>query len=203
MLRRALQIAAVGVLGLLFLAVVTGGWVVFGGPVQGNAQAPVTVDAETAAAHGFEEPSVDTVAFQERLGVAGVEKEVDVSAYVASTNGAETRAGVITMSLPGWTVAGISLNPVTYAPLKQTVNYVLPYLPMETPGVSWEGESTVDLGGENVTAGEYAVEGQPTRLVVARRTMGGDTVFAVGLYEDGNAAARDSVDALFAELSHG
>ncbi|GAB7013139.1 DUF6517 family protein [Halolamina salina] len=200
MLRKLVGLAVVGT---LLFAAVGGGWLVAGGPLQGEAAAPLTVDTATAAEHGFAEPRVETVQFQERLQVAGVEKAVDLSAYTMTTTNEETGAAVVTVSLPGWTVGGVSLNPVTYAPLKQAVNRVLPYLPMETPPVTWAGETTVDLGGENVTAGEYAVEGEAPRLVVARTTMGGDTVFAVGLYSTEAPESRDSVDALFAELDHG
>lgn len=134
--------------------------------MQGAAEGPVTVDAATAAEHGFEGPTVETVDFEERLAVAGV-----------------------------------SLNPVTYAPLKQTVTHVFPYLPMETPEVTWSGETTADFGNEEVTAGEYAVDSE-TRLVVARTTVGVDTVFAVGVYPAENPDACASVDAVFGELTH-
>jgi hypothetical protein len=200
MLRRLVGLAVVG---MLLFATVGGGWIVAGGPLQGSAAAPLTVDATTAAEHGFAEPRVETAQFQERLQTAGVEKAVDLSAYTMTTTNEETGAAVVTVSLPGWTVAGVSLNPVTYAPLKQAVNRVLPSLPMETPAVTWAGETTVELGGENVTAGEYTVEGEAPRLVVARRTMGGDTVFAVGLYSTEAPESRAAVDALFAELAHG
>jgi hypothetical protein len=200
MLRRLFTLAFVGV---LLFAAAGGGWVVAGGPLQGEAAAPLTVDADTAAEHGFAEPSVETSQFEDRLRVAGVSKEVDLSAHVMTTTNEETGAAVVTVSLPGWTVAGVSLNPISYAPLKQAVTHVLPYLPMETPEVTWSGETTVDLGGESVTAGEYAVEGEAPRVVVARETMGGDTVFAVGLYSAENSEGRQSVEALFAELTHG
>lgn len=199
MLRRFVEVLVVGV---LVLAVVGGGWFVAGGPVQGAAGAPVTVDNATAAEHGFEAPSVETVQFQERLGVAGVEKEVALAGYVMSTANPETEAAVVTVSLPGWTVGGVSLNPLTYAPLKQAVTHVLPYLPIETPEATWQGESTVDLAGEEVTAGEYAVEGDAPRLLVARGTMDGDTVFAVGLYSAERPENRDAIETLFGELTH-
>ena len=200
MLGRVLQVVLAGT---LLLAATSGGWLVAGGPVQGAAQAPVTVDNATAAEHGFEPPTVEQVQFNERLSVAGVEKEVNVSAYVTTIVNPETEAAVVTVSLPGWTVAGVSLNPLTYAPLKQAVTNVLPYLPMEVPEVAWQGESTVELGDEEVTAGEYAVEGEAPRLVVARTTMDGDTVFAVGLYSAENAEGRTAIDALLGELTHG
>lgn len=200
MLRRLFSLAFVGV---VLIAAVGGGWVVAGGPLHGDAAAPLTVDADTAAEHGFAEPSVETTQFEERLRVAGVSKEVDITAQVMTTSNEETGAAVVTVSLPGWTVAGVSLNPVSYVPLKQAVTHVLPYLPMETPEVTWAGETTVELGGENVTAGEYTVEGEVPRVVVARETMGGDTVFAVGLYTTENPEGRQSVEALFAELTHG
>lgn len=200
MLRRLFTLVLVG--GLLFAAV-GGGWLVAGGPMRGTAEAPLTVDADTAAEHGFGEPSVEPVQFQERLRVAGVEKEVDLSAYVMTTTHEETGAAVVTVSLPGWTIGGVSLNPLTYAPLKQAVTHVLPFLPMETPEVTWSGETTVELAGEEVTAGEYEVEGDAPRLVVARETVGGDTVFAVGVYAAESPGSRDAVDALFAALSHG
>ncbi|QKY19201.1 hypothetical protein B4589_001965 [Halolamina sp. CBA1230] len=199
MLRRLVKL---GVVGVLLFAAVGGGWVVVGGPLQGTAAAPLTVDASTAADHGFAEPSVDTVQFQERLAVAGVGKEVDFAAYTMHTTNQETGAAVTTVSLPGWTLAGVSLNPVTYAPLKQAVNHVLPYLPVETPEVTWAGETTVELGGENVTAGEYAVAGEAPRLLVARETVGGDTVFAVGVYSGESPESRASVETLFTELDH-
>lgn len=200
MLGRVLQVVFVVA---LLLAAGTSGWLVVGGPVQGAAEAPASVDADTAAEHGFAEPAVEEIRFQERLAVAGVEKDVDVSAYTMTAANPETESAVVTVTLPGWTVAGVSLNPLTYAPMKQAVTHVLPYLPMDTPEVTWESESTVDVGGEEVTAGEYAVEGDGLRLVVARRTMGEDTVFAIGLYARENAESRNAIDALFAELTHG
>lgn len=200
MLRKLLTLALVGT---LLVAGVTGGWLVAGGPLQGTASAPVSVDAATAADHGFEEPTVEQVAFDERVAVAGVEKRIDVSAYVMTTTNGESGAAVTTISLPGWTVGGVPLNPLTYVPLKQAVTHVLPNLPMETPEVRFAEESTVTFGGENVTAGEYAVEGEGPRLVVARRMMGGDAVFGVGLYDPSTPESRAAVDALFAELTHG
>lgn len=200
MLRRVLSVVLV--VGVLFAAA-GGGWLVAGGPMRGAAAAPVTVDADTAAEHEFGEPSVEPVQFQERLRVGGIEKQVDLSAYVMTTTHEETGAAVITVSLPGWNVGGVSLNPLTYAPLKQAVTYVLPYLPMDTPEVTWADETTVDLGGESVTAGEYEVEGDAPRLVVARETMDGDTVFAVGVYSAERPGSRDAIDELFAALTHG
>lgn len=189
--------------GMLLLGAGTGGWLVAGGPLQGEAQAPLTVDDATAAEHGFESPSVETVDVEERVAVAGVEKEIDVAAYVMNTANPEQEAAVFTVSLPGWTVGGVSLNPLTYAPLKQAVTHLLPYLPMETPEVEWAGESTVELAGEEVTAGEYAIEGDAPRLVVARTTVDGDTVFAVGAYAAENPEARASVESMFDDLTHG
>lgn len=200
MLGRVLQIA---VLGMLLVGVVGGGWLVAGGPLQGHAEAPVTVDGETAAEHGFSEPSVETIQFDEEIAVQGIEKRVDVSAYVMSTTGIEGEAAVFTVSLPGWTAAGLPLNPLAYVPLKQATTYVLPNLPMETPEVTWEGETTVELGGEEVTAGEYSVEGNGPDIVVARQTMSGDTVFAVGLSPDGSGSSDERISALFGDLSHG
>jgi hypothetical protein len=199
MLRRLFSLAFVGV---LLVAAVGGGWVVAGGPLKGEAAAPLTVEADTAAEHGFAEPSVETARFEDRVRVAGVSKEVDLSAHVMTTTHQESGAAVVTVSLPGWTVAGVSLNPISYAPLKQAVTHVLPYLPMETPEVTWAGETTVELDGQSVTAGEYTVEGEAPRIVVARETMGGDTVFAVGLYSADRPESRQSVESLFTELTH-
>ncbi|MBP1987299.1 DUF6517 family protein [Halolamina salifodinae] len=200
MLRELFTIALVGT---VLVAGGAGGWLVAGGPLQGTASAPVTVDAGTAAEHGFEEPTAEQIAFDERVAVQGVEKRIDVAAYVMTATNPDAGAAVTTISLPGWTVGGVSLNPLTYVPLKQAVTHILPNLPMETPEVRYEDESTVAFAGENVTAGEYAVEGEGPRLVVARRTMGGDTVFGVGLYDPSAPESRDAVDALFADLSHG
>ena len=200
MLRKVFLLFVVG--GVL-VAGGAGGWVVAGGPLQGTASAPVTVDAATAAEHGFEEPTVEQIAFDERVAVGGVEKRIDVAAYVMTTSNPDVGAAVTTISLPGWTVGGVSLNPISYAPLKQAVTLVLPNLPMETPEVRYESESTVAFGGENVTAGEYAVEGEGPRLVVARRTMGGDAVFGVGIYDPSTPESRAAVDALFDDLTHG
>lgn len=174
-----------------------------GGPVQGAAQGPVTVDTATAAEHGFEDPRVETIQFREDVDVGGVEKAVDLTAYTMMTNNQETGAAVVTVSLPGWTVGGVSFNPLTYAPLKQAVTHVLPYLPMDIPEATWHGESTVELADEEVTAGEYSVEGDGSRLVVARETMDGDTVFAVGLFSEERPEGREAVESVFGELTHG
>lgn len=199
MLGRVIQIA---VIGMLLVGAIGGGWLVGGGPLRGHAAAPLTVDAETAAEHGFTEPTVETVQFDEEIAVQGIEKRVNVSAYVMTTTGREGEAAVFTISLPGWTVAGFSLNPLAYAPLKQTATYILPNLPMETPEVTWEGETTVELGGEEVTAGEYSVEGGGPKIIIARQTMGDDTVFAIGASPPDSDSADEQIAALFAELSH-
>jgi len=192
-----------GVVGVVLFAAVGGGWLVAGGPLQGSADAPLAVDAGSAAHHGFAEPTVEPVQFRERLRVAGVEKRVDLSAYVMTTTHEETGAAVVTVSLPAWRFGGVPLNPLTYAPLKQVVTYVLPYLPTETTEVTWAGETTVELAGQEVTAGEYAVEGDAPRLLVARETMGEDTVFAVGVYTADRPESRAAVESLFASLGHG
>lgn len=69
--------------------------------------------------------------------------------------------------------------------------------------VQGQAQAPLTVGEQEVTAGEYAVEGEAPRLVVARTTMGGDTVFAVGLYSAENPDSRDSVEALFGELARG
>lgn len=89
----------------------------------------------------------------------GVEKRIAVAAYVMTATTPDAGAAVTTISLPGLTVAGVSLNPLTYAPLKQAVTHILPNLPMDLE-VRYEAESTVAFGGENVTAGEYDVGGE-------------------------------------------
>ena len=178
-----------------------GGWLVAGGPLQGHAEAPATIDAAAAAEHGFAEPNVEEIEIEETVAAGGVEKRVNVTGYIAATGTENGSAQVLLVTLPGWTVAGVTANPLAYLPLKQAVTHVLPQLPMETPEVTWEGESTVELGAESVTAGEYAVEGQEMRLVVARRTIQGDPVFAVGAYAADAPNARDRIEALFADVS--
>lgn len=199
MLRELLSLMLVG--GLL-VAAGGGGWLVAGGPLRGHASAPVTVDAETAAELEFAEPTVEPVVVDETVAVAGVDKRLNLSGYVTATGTADGNASVLLLTLPGWSVAGLPLNPLAYLPLKQAVRYVLPHLPFQTPAVAWEGESNVELGGATVTAGEYAAEEQGMRLVVARRTMDGDTVFALGAYPAGDPDARERIEALFAAADH-
>lgn len=199
MLGRAIQIA---VIGLLVSAAVGGGWLVGGGPLRGHAAAPATVDADTARGLGFAEPQVEQIEVQETVAFNGIEKRLNVSAYVTATETRDGNATVAVLSMPGWTVAGVSANPLAFVPLKQAVQYVLPNLPAETPEVAWEGESTVELGSKDVTAGEYAVEDESMRIVVARTQMEGDLVFAVGIYSGEGPDARERIEALFAELSH-
>ncbi|MEF8857360.1 MAG: DUF6517 family protein [Halolamina sp.] len=199
MIGKLLQLAVVG---LLLSAAAGGGWLVGGGPLRGHADEPATVDAQTAQELGFTEPEVEEIQLQETIEVQGVEKRLNVSAYMMAT-GTETGAvQVAVMSLPGWTVAGVTMNPLAYVPLKQAVKHVLPNLPAETPEVAWEGESTVELGEKEVTAGEYAVEGESARIVVARASMEGDLVFAVGIYSTESQDARDRIEGLFSNLSH-
>jgi len=178
-----------------------GGWLVAGGPLQGHAEAPATVNPDTAAEHGFAEPTVEEVEIQETITAGGVEKRVNVTGYVAATGTQDGAVQVLLLTLPGWDVAGVTANPLAYVPLKQAVRHVLPQLPMETPEVTWEGESSMELGGQTVTAGEYAVEGQEMQLVVARRTIEGDPVFAVGAYDADQPDSRDRIEALFAEVT--
>jgi len=130
-----------------------GGWLVAGGPLQGHAEAPATVNPDTAAEHGFAEPTVEEVEIQETITAGGVEKRVNVTGYVAATGTQDGAVQVLLLTLPGWDVAGVTANPLAYVPLKQAVRHVLPQLPMETPEVTWEGESSMELGGQTVTAG--------------------------------------------------
>lgn len=193
----------VGLVVMLLSSAAGGAWVVGGGPIEGHATAPATVDNETAEQLGFVAPMVEPVEIQETVAAGGVEKRLNVTGYVMLTGTRDGEVRVLAMTLPGWNVAGVSLNPLTYLPLKQAVTHVLPRLPFEMPEVTWEGESTVELGDAEVTAGEYSVEGQSMRLVVARRTMDDDLVFAVGMYAEDGSDARDRIEAMFANVTHG
>lgn len=199
MLTRALQIAVVG---MLLFGAAGGGWLVGGGPLRGHAEAPATVDAETAQELGFGEPEVEEIQVQETIQAQGIEKRLNVSAYVMATGTKNGNAQVAVMSLPGWTIAGVTTNPLAYVPLKQAVKHILPNLPADTPDVAWEGQSTVELGEKEVTAGEYTVEGEPIRIIVARASMENDLVFAVGIYSPESEDARDRIERLFGNLSH-
>lgn len=199
MIGRLLKLAVVG---LLLSSAASGGWLIGGGPLQGHAKEPATVDAATAQELGFTEPQVDEIDVQETVAVQGVEKQLDISAYVMVTGTQSGAAQVAVMSLPGWTFAGVPMNPLAYVPLKQAVKHVLPNLPVETPEVSWTGESTVELGEKKATAGEYAVEGESMRIVIARASMEKDLVFAIGIYSTDGDGARDRIESLFDELSH-
>lgn len=179
-----------------------GAWLVGGGPLRGHAETAATVDADTAAVHGFAEPELEEIAVEETLAAGGVEKRVNVSGYITAT-GTGNGTQVLIATVPGWDVAGMVLNPLAYLPLKQAVNQVLPRLPFESPHVAWEDESTVALGEQSVTAGEYAVEGEGMRLVVARTTIEGDLVFAVAAYSSDSPDARERIEELFAVVSHG
>lgn len=200
MLRQLFTLVLVG--GLLVTAG-GGGWLVAGGPLRGHAEAPVTVDADTATELGFADPTVEPVEVEETIATNGVEKRINVSGYVAATGTQDGNATVLVLTLPGWKVAGFSLNPLTYLPLKQAITYVLPNLPVETPELRAVGESELELGERTVTAGEYTAEEQGARVVVARRTMGGDAVFAVGAYDASDPDARERIEALFAAVTHG
>ena len=180
-----------------------GAWLVGGGPLRGHADAPATVDADTATELGFAEPTLEPVDVEETIATNGIEKRINVSGYVAATGTADGNATVMLLTLPGWQVGGVSMNPLTHLPLQQAVTYVLPNLPVDTPAVTAVGESELELGDTAVTAGEYAAEDQEMRVVVARQTMGGDAVFAVGAYTAGNPDARDRIEALFANVTHG
>lgn len=193
----------VGLVVMLLTSAVGGAWAVGGGPIEGHATTPATVDNETAEQLGFVPPVVEPVEIQETVAAGGVEKRLNVTGYMMLTGTRDGEVRVLAMTLPGWTIANVSLNPLTYLPLKQAVTHVLPRLPFEVPEVTWEGESTVELGDAEVTAGEYSVEGQSMRLVVARRTMGEDLVFAVGMYADDGSDARDRIEAMFANVTHG
>lgn len=190
------------VVGLLLTAAAGGGWLVGGGPLRGHAEEPATVDGETAQELGFAEPEVEEIQVQETVEAQGVQKRLNVSAYMMVTGTEDGNAQVAVMSLPGWTVGGVTMNPLAYVPLKQAVKHVLPNLPGEPPDVAWEGESTVELGEKEVTAGEYTVEGEPVRIVVARASMEDDLVFAVGIYSTESGDARDRIETLFGNLSH-
>lgn len=196
------KLLKLAVVGLLLGAAVGGGWLVGGGPLGGHAAAPATVDADTAEDLGFAEPQVQEIEVRETIAVGGIEKRLNVTAYMMATGTPDGNASVAVLSLPGWTVGGVTMNPLAYVPLEQAVKHVLPNLPGEMPAVAWEGESTVQLGEKEVTAGEYAVEGQPVRLVVARASMDEDLVFAVGIYSGESPDARERIETLFGELSH-
>ncbi|MFB6220511.1 MAG: DUF6517 family protein [Halolamina sp.] len=188
---------------MLLSSAVSGGWVVAGGPLEGHASAPATVDNATAEDLGFVEPQVQQIAIQDTIAVAGVEKRLNITAYVMATGTEDGEARVLAMTLPGWTIAGVATNPLAYVPLKQAVKHVLPRLPFEVPEVAYEGKSSVELGDKEVTAGEYTVESQAMRIVVARATVDEDVVFAVGVYPEENSSARDRIEALFGNVTHG
>ena len=188
-------------IAMLLSTAAGGAWLVGGGPLRGHADAPATIGADAAADHGFADPTVEEIEVEETITAGPVEKRVNVTGYVAATATRNGSAQVLLLTLPGWDVAGVTANPLAYLPLKQAVTYVLPQLPFETPDVRWAGERSVELGDETVTAGEYTVEEQGMRLVVARRTMDGDPVFAVGVYASGETTSRERVTALFADVS--
>lgn len=189
--------------GSLLVAAAGGGWLVAGGPLRGHADAPATVDADAATELGFAEPTLEPVQVEETIEINGFEKRINVSGYVTATGTADGNATVMLLTLPGWTVAGVSLNPLTHIPLQQAVTYVLPNLPFETPEVTAVGESELQLGDTTVTAGEYAAEEQGMRVVVARQTVDGDAVFAVGSYSAEDPDARERIERLFANVTHG
>lgn len=180
-----------------------GAWLVGGGPLSGHADAPATVDADAATQLGFAEPTLEPVEVEETIATNGIEKRINVSGYVAATGTADGNASVMLLTLPGWQVAGLSMNPLTHLPLQQAITYVLPNLPMDTPAVTAVGESELELGDTAVTAGEYVAEEQGVRVVVARQTMGGDAVFAVGAYTAGDTDARSQIESAFANVTHG
>lgn len=188
---------------MLLSSAAVGGWVVAGGPLEGHAAAPATVDNDTARDLGFVEPRVEPIQIQDTIAAGGVEKRLNVSAYVMATGTEDGEVRALVMTLPGWNVAGVTTNPLAYVPLKQAVNHVLPRLPFEVPDVTWEGESRVELGDEEVTAGEYSVEGESMRLVVARASMEEDLVFAVGVYSGDSADSRERIESLFGNVTHG
>lgn len=188
---------------MVLIPAAMGGWVVAGGPLAGHASTPATVDTDAAAELGFVEPQVEPVQIQETIAIGGVEKRLNISGYMMLTGTEDGTARVLAMTLPGWSVAGVALNPLAHVPLKQAVNQVLPRLPMDTPEVSHEGQSDLKFGPKDTTAGEYAVEGQDMRLVITRATMNGDLVFAIGMYPAEDEAARDRIEALFGNVTHG
>lgn len=196
------KVIKLGLVAMLLSSAAGGGWLLAGGPLEGHAAAPATVDNETARELGFVEPRVQPVEIRDTIAAAGVEKRVNVSGYVMATGTEDGEIRVLAMTLPGWNVAGVTTNPLLYLPLKQAVTHVLPRVPFELPEVTWEGESTVELGDKAVSAGEYSVEGQPMRIVVARRAMSEDVVFAIGVYADGGAASRERIEALFGNVTH-
>lgn len=191
------------VVALLLSSAAGGAWLVGGGPLRGHAEAPATVSADAATELGFAEPTREPVSVEETITVSGIEKRIDVSAYVVATSAQDGNATVMLLTLPAWEVAGVSLNPLVYLPLQQAVAYVLPNLPFDTPAVTAVGEATLELGDTTVTAGEYAAEEQEMRLLVARRTMDGDAVFAVAAYAASDSDARARVESLFATVTHG
>lgn len=190
------------VVAMLLSGAAGGAWLVGGGPLRGHAEAPATVDAEAATELGFAEPTVEPVAVEETVTVRGVEKRINVSAYVVATRAEDGNATVMLLTLPAWEVAGVSLNPLVYLPLQQAVTYVLPNLPFDAPEVSAVGEAKLELGDATVTAGEYAAEAQGMRLLIARETIGGDAVFAVGAYAADDPDARPRIESLFANVTH-
>lgn len=197
------QLSKLAVLLMLLSSAAGGAWLVGGGPLRGHAEAPVTVDADTATELGFAEPTLEPVEVVETIRANGVQKRIDVSGYVVATGTPDGNATVMLLTLPGWTVGSVSLNPLTHLPLQQAVTYVLPHLPMGAPEVEAAGESKLHFGDATVTAGEYVAEDQGMRVVVARRTMDGDAVFAVGAYTAENSDARERIESLFANVTHG
>jgi len=197
------DVLKLAVVAMLLIPASTGGWVVAGGPLTGHASTPATVDVDAARELGFVEPQVEPVQIQDTVAVAGVEKRLNVSGYIMVTETEDGTVQVLAMTLPGWTVAGVPLNPLAHVPLKQAVDQVLPRLPVETPEVSHEGQSVITFGPKETTAGEYAVAGQDTQLVITRATMNGDLVFAIGMYPSADAESRDRIEALFGNVTHG
>jgi len=192
-----------GLLAMLLSSAAGGAWLVGGGPLRGHATAPATIDADAARDAGFADPTVEPVEVDETISANGVQKRIDLSGYVVATGTEDGNTTAVLLTLPGLEVAGVSLNPLTHLPLQQAVTYVLPNLPFDTPAVTAAGESELELGDATVTAGEYAAEEQGRHVVVARRTMDGDAVFAVGAYAPDDPDARGEIESLFANVTHG
>lgn len=190
----------------LLTPVGTAGWVVAGGPLEAQANSPVTVANETANAHGYN-TSLDHVRINETVEYEGVSKHVNISLYTATaTKYAPNGSAIVTtVTLPAWRVGGtVTGNPLAYLPLQQVFEHVSPHVPMSIESMEKVDERSVRINGSTETVAKYRMtttDGDVGYLYLSRVTLGDDLVVTVGAHPKG-VNEEGSVLDLIGSLGH-
>lgn len=202
------RLATISLLLMVLVPALVIGWVFVGGPLSVQADGPAHVSNDTLVAHGYSNASVEHIRVNDTFEYEGVSKRVNASLYMATAAKATANgemSGLVTLTLPAWRVGGmVNLNPISYVPMGQILEYAAPHLPMEFKSFEKSGSTTVHIGGAERTVSEFQVTdayGGTNRLYLAHTTLDSDLVIVIGMQSEGAGEGKVLLD-LMASLDH-